>query len=244
MPSPGPPGEPFRVVAMSPLTPLTHRIPINTDEVVAAAETSGRIGPAGRNYWLRELRAGGRKGADAFMAMLEMPTGGERDEAAYQALYPDDPPPRPAAEPDRLRQADARLGWLQHNAAGYPPHPGRAPTHVQVIDRAAGALPPDAEDLAEPAEHGAPDAEDQAEGPEHDPMMTEHSHPHADYAGNLHDHTHAHVNDASHKPQPVVHLHQLAASNPVTAGIRARAAATAAPGLSDDQIYTRLYGPG
>ena len=122
MPSPGPPGEPFRIVAMSPLTPGTFPVHVDPAEVVDAAAASGRIGPADRDHWLREVRAAGRAGANAIMAMLELPDSDAAAEATYAALYPDSPPPRPATEPDWVGMTDTRLAWLQHNAAAGPAH--------------------------------------------------------------------------------------------------------------------------
>ena len=219
MPSPGPPGEPFRIVAMSPLTPSTYPVHGDASKIVDAAQRSGRIGPASRGRWLRKVRAGGRQGADTIMDLLALAPVGPRqvhasrgqdgaddDEAVWAAMYPDTPAPGPPAEPNWMGMADTRHAWLTSVQASDPPH-------HETMDHGAIRTP-------------------------------EHEHRHTDYAGETHVHPHAHANDRSHAPDGVNHVHQLAASNPVTAGIQPRAAGTAAADLSDDEVFQRLYGDG
>lgn len=115
---------------------------IDSAEVVAAAMASGRIGPASRGRWLNRIRAGGRAGADSIMDLLSLAPvgprhqvrasgqGGGQDDAdteaerIYSSLYPETQAPSYGHEPDRGRQADLRLGWLQHNASTEPATPG------------------------------------------------------------------------------------------------------------------------
>ena len=91
--------------------------------------------------------------------------------------------------------------------------------------------------------------------PGHGPVSVQHSHEHTNGDGGTHVHTHRHRADARHEPGRD-HLHPalpdgppgVAAGGPLAAGIAAaRAAQLAADplgpaGLSDDEVYERLFG--
>lgn len=74
----------------------------------------------------------------------------------------------------------------------------------------------------------------------------DHSHSHSDHAGGQHSDSHAHAG-ANHAPGPE-HIHDAAASvrlrDPVRAGIgeRARLRGGAVAAMTDDQLFTALFG--
>lgn len=229
MPSPGPDGQPwsFRAVA-----PITQQITVDPAEVVAAAERSGRFPPWRRAHWMAEVSAGGTRGGTAIITMMQlMPAppevraawvrasgGQDGDNAVYAALYPapqEAAQGRPGPEPDRLAQGDLRLGWLRLNASTGPGAPG---------------------DDGDPAD---PEGGDHAVIDHERITVKSHDHAHSSYLGGTHRHPHSHLDSASHAPDGVLHAH-----NPVASGIAARVRATAAPSLSDDEVYARLYGGG
>lgn len=215
---------------------------------------SGRFPPWKRDAWLARVAAGGTRGGTAVAELVAMlpadrqtraawaSRAGPRaaaaqaaadEEALYARLFPPYPhTPVAGREPDRLAQADVRHAWLTTQA---------------------GALPPDGEDTTEGPETGPPDPEDQAEPAEltHLPSTGTHAHSHSNYAGGVHSHSHSHAGDASHAPGDN-HQHQAAPAAEgdvaAAAGIEARRRARAAAGdplagASDEELFTRLFGP-
>ena len=179
-----------------------------------------------RQGWLSSHAAGPRVAADA---------QDDDEDQLFEVLYPTNE--TAAALLERRTRQQAR------DAARF--------TQAQNYDntmRAAGGYgaPGDDGDPADP--EGGDDVDPAHEVINHPAIrVTAHDHAHSSYQGGTHRHPHAHSGDASHAPSDVNHLHQLAAADPVAAGIMARAQTRAAagdpyPAGPDEVLYRELFG--
>jgi hypothetical protein len=192
-----------------------QRIYVVPAVIVDAAMASGRIGPAGRDHWLTRIAAGGTAGGTAVMSLLRLTPVADRATAAR---------------------------WAREVRAGGQPRRTQDPQETLY----ASVYPDTAEPGGEPVHPGGAPAIPESEAG-HAAFYGWHSHPHSDGQAGEHDHLHEHAGDSSHAAGGTgttshVHDASIQLNDPVQAGIAARAHATGARALSDEELMRRLFG--
>ena len=200
--------------------------------IIAAAVRRGALTQARARHY-REAAASGKDitmvgrlwGAGRPIGTFTADAQDDEEENLWQSVYPD--PEQAAAELERRTRLRSR----------------EAQRFAQSQDYS----------LAAAGDGGPLVPNDGSSGPGNMPVThpattTLHEHEHSDY-GNPpapHTHSHSHLNDASHQPG-TSHQHQMASTDPVAAGIAARARTQAAAGDhtardTDDALFERLFG--